>query len=352
MRTWSQESFDGNETFSRTLQDGIRRAAERIVASLCRGKTVFACGNGGSAGLAQQFASALLHRFETDRRPLPAVDLVSCSGVATAIANDASTETIFSRQLEAFARRGDVLLACTASGDSRNVLRAVETAHAKDMLCIAVTGKGGGTLARQLTDFDMELRVPARASADIRDAHQSLLLSLCRRIDEQVPEGPILAETVQPSWENLRRLTDGLRPLVFTNGVFDLLHRGHLQNLKAASEQGVCLVVGVNSDASVKTLCKGDDRPIQSTQDRMAILAEFPFVDYVTSFDEYTPESLIRTIAPDVLVKGGDYAPEQIAGYGFIRERGGKVLTLPFVHDCSTTNLIAKIRGGNTKASK
>lgn len=344
LATLLQESIDVKTATLHTLQDAIQRAADTLIASLRRGKTIFTCGNGGSAGDAQHFASELINRFETERQALPAIDLVSSSSVTTAIANDYSYENVFSRQLEALARRGDVLLAFSTSGNSANVVRAIETAHARQMLVIVLTGKDGGTVATTLTKFDCEIRVPAQVTARIQEVHLLIIHCLCRAIDEHFTQAPTVAAKIQPSWEALRALTRHVRPLVFTNGVFDLIHRGHLQNLKAASDLGVCLIVGINSDTSVKTLGKGDDRPIQSTEDRMDIMAQFPFVDYVTSFDAFTPESLIQTVAPDILVKGGDYAPEQIAGYDFIQKTGGQIVTLPFVYQSSTTRLIEKIR--------
>lgn len=145
-------------------------------------------------------------------------------------------------------------------------------------------------------------------------------------------------------WEALREAVSGLHPLVFTNGVFDILHRGHVHSLEAARAQGAYLVVGVNSDASVKRLGKGDDRPIQSEDDRAQILAALECVDFVTIFTEDTPARLIETIAPDVLVKGGDYRIDQIAGADFVLGRGGRVVTIEFEHDRSTSKILSKVR--------
>ena len=132
---------------------------------------------------------------------------------------------------------------------------------------------------------------------------------------------------------------------MFTNGVFDLLHRGHVTYLAQARALGESLIVAVNSDASVKRLGKGDDRPLNSQQDRIAVLAALASTDLVTWFDEDTPLSLILACKPDVLIKGGDWKPEDIVGAKEVLAWGGSVHSIPFQHERSTTALLAKIRG-------
>lgn len=134
------------------------------------------------------------------------------------------------------------------------------------------------------------------------------------------------------------------RPLVFTNGCFDVLHRGHVTYLAQARALGAALVVGVNSDASVKRLGKGGDRPLNSQEDRMAVLAALQAVDLVVPFDEDTPLSLILACRPDVLAKGGDWAPDKIVGAREVQGWGGAVHSIPFLHQRSTTALLNKIR--------
>ncbi len=134
------------------------------------------------------------------------------------------------------------------------------------------------------------------------------------------------------------------RPLVFTNGCFDVLHRGHVTYLAQARALGASLVLGVNSDASVKRQGKGDDRPINTEQDRMAVLAALESVSLVVQFDEDTPLNLILACRPDILVKGGDWKPENIVGSVEVLEWGGKVHSIPFRHKRSTTALLNKIR--------
>lgn len=131
--------------------------------------------------------------------------------------------------------------------------------------------------------------------------------------------------------------------IVFTNGCFDILHIGHIRYLQEAASLGDILIVGLNSDASVKRL-KGPERPINSQDERAEMLGALGFVDYVVIFDEDTPLELIRTIRPDILVKGQDYAPEQVVGRKEVEERGGKLVLVPFVEGKSTTNIIESLK--------
>lgn len=134
------------------------------------------------------------------------------------------------------------------------------------------------------------------------------------------------------------------RPLVFTNGCFDILHRGHVTYLAQARELGASLMVAVNTDASVRRQNKGADRPINRVEDRMAVLAALESVTLVTWFDEDTPLNLILLCRPDVLVKGGDWAPASIVGAAQVRGWGGAVHSLPFLHEQSTTAIVRRIR--------
>ena len=134
------------------------------------------------------------------------------------------------------------------------------------------------------------------------------------------------------------------RPLVFTNGVFDILHRGHVTYLARARALGAALLVALNSDDSARRLGKGEDRPINRLEDRAALVAALGMVDAVTWFDEDTPERLIRAARPEVLVKGGDWPVERIVGASEVLARGGRVVSIPFEHQRSTTSLVQRIR--------
>ena len=144
--------------------------------------------------------------------------------------------------------------------------------------------------------------------------------------------------------ETLKRLA---RPIVFTNGCFDILHRGHVTYLEQARALGASLVVGVNTDASVRRLEKGPDRPINPLDDRMALLAALESVSLVVPFDDDTPLELIKQIRPDHLVKGGDWAAEKIVGNDVVRAYGGQVHAIPFRFHRSTTDLLLRIRGSD-----
>ena len=133
-------------------------------------------------------------------------------------------------------------------------------------------------------------------------------------------------------------------PVVFTNGVFDLLHPGHIEVLDMARREGAALVVGLNSDDSVKRL-KGPARPVRNAAERAVVLAGLEAVDAVVVFDEDTPFALVQRLQPDVIVKGGDYSPETIVGADVVTARGGRVVVVPLVAGQSTTSIIEKLRG-------
>jgi D-glycero-beta-D-manno-heptose 1-phosphate adenylyltransferase len=159
-----------------------------------------------------------------------------------------------------------------------------------------------------------------------------------------LPE-PRYPQKIADAAHALERIAALARPLVFTNGVFDILHRGHVTYLEQARGLGASLVVAVNSDASAKRLGKGADRPVNGEDDRMAVLAALASVDLVVAFDADTPRELIVECAPDVLVKGGDYSADNTAGAAEVIARGGRFVAIPFRHDRSTSALVKRIRG-------
>ena len=157
------------------------------------------------------------------------------------------------------------------------------------------------------------------------------------------PARKVLTRDAVLDW---RRSTTGR--VVFTNGVFDLLHPGHVDVLRHARACGDFLVVGVNSDASVRRLHKGADRPVRTQDDRAYLLAALEMVDAVTLFDEDTPLELIRLLQPDVVVKGGDYSPDTVVGAAEVLARGGDVVIVPLTPGQSTTSILAKLRAHAT----
>ena len=155
---------------------------------------------------------------------------------------------------------------------------------------------------------------------------------------------PSFESKVCPLDQLATRIATLPRPLVFTNGVFDILHRGHASYLAQARALGASLVVGVNSDASVKMLGKGDDRPINTESDRQALLAALESVDMAVLFVEQTPVELIEKIRPDIYVKGGDYEIDTLAETHLVKSWGGTAIAIPFLYERSTTSLLGKIR--------
>jgi len=170
------------------LPDSIELAAQAIVQSLLNNGKVLTCGNGGSAGDAQHFSSEMLNRFERERPSLPAIALSTDTSTITSIANDYSYDEVFSKQIRALGQAGDILLAYTTSGNSNNIVTAINAAHDREMIVIAVTGKDGGTIATNslLRTGDIELRVPSNSTARIQEVHLVITHCLCDLIDFQL----------------------------------------------------------------------------------------------------------------------------------------------------------------------
>jgi D-sedoheptulose 7-phosphate isomerase len=165
------------------LAQPISQAVELMFAALSNGNKILACGNGGSAADCQHFAAELVGRFERERLPLPALALTTDTSILTAIGNDYSYQDIFSKQVQAFGQSGDVLLALSTSGNSANVLAAVDVALDRDMRIVALTGKGGGAIAKRLTDADVHICVPHDRTARIQEVHLVTIHCICDGID-------------------------------------------------------------------------------------------------------------------------------------------------------------------------
>lgn len=184
LRQHFDEGIELRRRMAETLPAQIARAGEALAGALKSGRKALACGNGGSAADAQHFAAELTGRFERERRGLPGIALSVDTSALTAIANDYSFEQVFAKQVDALGRAGDVLLAISTSGNSPNVVRAVESAQALGMTVIALTGKDGGSIARRLRAEDIELRAASEVTARIQEVHIVLLHCLCDAIDE------------------------------------------------------------------------------------------------------------------------------------------------------------------------
>jgi D-sedoheptulose 7-phosphate isomerase len=165
------------------LAQPISQAIELMFAALSNGNKILACGNGGSAADCQHFAAELVGRFERERFPLPALSLATDTSIMTAVGNDYSYRDIFAKQVQAFGKDGDILLAISTSGNSANVLAAVEAALEREMRIVALTGKDGGALGKMLTDADVHINVPHTRTARIQEVHLVTIHCICDGID-------------------------------------------------------------------------------------------------------------------------------------------------------------------------
>lgn len=179
-------SIEAKQKASEVLPAAIAEAADKMVHCLLNGGKILTCGNGGSAGDAQHFSSELLNRFERERPPLPAIALTTDSSTLTSIANDYSYNEVFSKQVMALGNEGDILLAISTSGNSGNVIHAVEAAHERGMLVVSMTGKEGGEMVRYQQPGDIEIRVPSKSTARIQEVHLLTVHCLCDLIDQQL----------------------------------------------------------------------------------------------------------------------------------------------------------------------
>lgn len=180
---------DSIETKTRAMDvlgPSIEQASQLMVNGLLSERKILSCGNGGSAGDAQHFSSELLNRFERERPSLPAIALTTDSSTITSIANDYSYDEVFSKQIRALGQAGDVLLAISTSGNSANVMQAIQAAHDRDMRVVALTGRDGGAMTSLLLPDDVEIRVPARSTARIQEVHLLAIHCLCDLIDRQL----------------------------------------------------------------------------------------------------------------------------------------------------------------------
>jgi len=180
------DSADLKYQASQLLSKPIAAAVQAILASVTSGGKVLACGNGGSAADAQHFAAEFVGRYERERPELAAIALTTDSSILTAIANDYDFSSIFSRQVRALGQSGDVLLAITTSGNSANVLAAVEAAHQRDMVVVAMTGRGGGKMNQALRDTDVHICVPHDRTARVQEVHLLTIHCICDGVDAQL----------------------------------------------------------------------------------------------------------------------------------------------------------------------
>jgi phosphoheptose isomerase len=331
----------------------IARSAQLLRDAVVAGKKVLLCGNGGSAADAQHIAAELVGRYVLERRPLAAIALTTDTSALTAIANDYGYEHVFARQVDALGAPGDVLVAITTSGTSKNVVAAVRAARRLGMTVIGLTGGGG---AGFVASCDAGVAVPSTVTARVQECHIAIGHVWCEAIDEAFVPASSTADAADPAWPAKRF---GLEPLiawreaqrarkrtvVWTNGVFDVLHVGHLASLRGARQFGDVLIVGVNGDASVRAN-KGPERPIYGCDERVLLLAALELVDAILVFDDPTPERVLAQLRPDVHAKGADYAPpdgKPIPERATVEAYGGRIEFIPLVPGRSSTDTLGRL---------
>jgi phosphoheptose isomerase len=335
----------------------IVHACGLLVDTLMNGNKVLFCGNGGSAADAQHLAAELVGRYVSERRGLPGIALTVDTSILTAVGNDYGFEQVFARQVDALGARGDLLIAITTSGGSPNIRAAVEAARAKGLKVLGLTGEKGQIFAGLC---DVGIVIPSTITSRIQECHITVGHIMCEAVDivmttEDDTHSDALAnppEYVTSSKKEITRTDLSLlrrsassdkRTIVWTNGVFDVFHAGHLSQLKAARAFGDVLVVGVNTDETVAA-SKGANRPIFPLAERMDLLAGLEIVDFVHPFPEPTPVEALRVLRPDVHCKGADYADKPIPERSFIESYGGRVVLIPLVEGRSTTRVLELLK--------
>ncbi|MFH1739836.1 MAG: D-glycero-beta-D-manno-heptose 1-phosphate adenylyltransferase [bacterium] len=354
---------------------------QAIVHSLDEGGIIFVSGNGGSFSDALHITGELLKSFERNRLlsqeerraflDLPygeevskqlehgfrAVVLGANVALASAVQNDFALDKMqYAQELFAMGRKGDVLIGLSTSGNARNVMYAFTTARAIGVKTICLTGEGGGEMAKCA---DIALRAPAAKTRKIQELHLPIYHTICLMIENhyfhgaksapEPPRGSVL------DLENLDKAVNLLKKrgkkIVWTNGCFDILHMGHINYLRSAKEQGDILVVGINSDESVRAL-KGAGRPIIPERQRAEVLSSMGCVDYVTIFSDTDTVRLLERLQPHVYAKGGDYDINSIVQKErrVVEEYGGEIRILPLVQDASTSMIINRIANGASRS--
>ncbi len=343
------------------LGGAIEHAGNAICDCLQRDKKVLLFGNGGSAADAQHIAAEFVGRFMRERIPLPAIALTTDTSVLTSIGNDYGFEQIFARQVLALGKPGDVAIAISTSGNSPNVLVAIEACRGRGIKTIGLTGGNGGQVVKAV---DIPIVVPSTNTARVQECHIAIGHIFCELVEPLFGDGVEGQDGETPTaklldWDTLLALRKRWRTerkiVVWTNGCFDLLHVGHLRSLQAARHLGDVLVVGLNSDSSVRQI-KGPQRPIMPAHERAEILAALVYVDWIVVFDETTPEVALSRLQPDIHTKGADYAPpngKPVPEACVVESYGGRIEFLSMLPGVSTSDIVQRIRQqGATKVER
>jgi len=326
--------------------EGIARAGVEVSRVLEAGGTVFAAGNGGSATQSQHLTSELVGRFRNDRRGLRAISLTVEPAVMTAIGNDFGFDQVFARQIEALAGPDDLFIAFSTSGGSKNLLVAADLARERGLVVVGITADGS-----ELGDrCHVVVNAPPGSTAAIQEDHLVALHLICEVVESEVfgrsygPEelfGLVGFDEALEQRESWR--TEG-RTVAWTSGCFDLLHHGHLMAIKSAAAEADALIVGLNTDSSVRRI-KGDNRPLVPEMERAQILSSMRMVDLVVLVDDDEPSEVLQRFKPDVYCKGGDYedGAKPMPEKSVVEAYGGRVVFSPLVPGISTSSRARQI---------
>ncbi|MBF0545146.1 MAG: D-glycero-beta-D-manno-heptose 1-phosphate adenylyltransferase [Candidatus Riflebacteria bacterium] len=331
------------ENLNSEITNSFEKAICLIVKALKTEKKILVFGNGGSASDAEHFAGEIVGRFGYDRNPLACLSLTCPTAVFTAISNDYGYEQVFKRQLLGLGKPGDVAIGITTSGNSTNVVLALEAAVNAGIHTIAMTGAKDSKVSQIA---NVVLRAPSEYTPRIQEIHGLMIHSLCRGIELEIFPKP---ENFYLPYKKLienNEITNFAKAaakykIVFTNGCFDILHPGHVMLLKKARTLGDFLVLGLNTDESIRKI-KGPSRPYHNLKDRIDVLSALSCVDYIIPFPEETPLNLIQQLCPTILVKGGDYASNSVVGAEWVLKHGGKVEIIPLKEGHSTSKILEK----------
>ena len=317
--------------------------AHQISQAFNSGHRVYAFGNGGSAAQAQHFTTELIGRFKGNRKSLPAISLCSDTSALTAIANDFGFDRVFSRQIESLAELGDVVIGFTTSGTSPNIIAGLEEARKQGSTTVLISGNKGGS---KLHLADTVIEVGGLDTAIIQEMHLMLIHIICELIESEMGFTEQVSKDFTPRIIQADALSKIPLPprdsIVWVNGCFDLLHEGHLQLLNIAARSGEFLVVGLNSDRSVKSI-KGSDRPFISEMNRARTLIQLPFVDLVVIFSDSNPVEVLRTLKPKIVVKGPEYKDHDFPEKQMLVDMECNIFYTKEVEGLSTSKIINTI---------
>jgi len=321
----------------------IKELSEIIAKALQTGHKVYTFGNGGSAAEAQHFTTELIGRFKDNRKPLPAVCLSVDATALTCIGNDYGFEYIFSRQVQGLVEQGDVVIGFSTSGASQNVINGMLAVHEKDATSVLFTGSSPNPKAIA----QIRIEVGGSETAIIQELHLVLIHILCELIEEELGFNNGLNKNRQPKIiyeKDLRTIQLPPREsIVWVNGCFDLLHEGHLFLLNSASTQATFLVVGLNSDTSVRKI-KGEGRPIVSEMNRARTLSQLPFVDLVIIFKDENPKKILNELRPGFVLKDEIYEEVEYPEKELLQLMNAKILYTRHLKEISTSKMIENMK--------